>query len=164
MAYLNKDQYAYRRESAAQRNAKSAEIGMTNGMTEEQAEAIAHLCSARHEMHCNIDRLVHDGESRFIARSLQQANEEIHNSGLPRLTCLPLYDDDCIHIDDLNLLSEWGDMPDINDDTYQDWFDTNYERIYQEWSDLNDKIEAYLREIDEKFSTSFAPTGKLRNF
>lgn len=163
MAYLNKDQYAYRRESAAQRNAKSAEIGMRNGMTEEQAEAIAHLCSARHEMHSNIDRLVHDGESRFIAQSLQQANEEIHNSGLPRLTCLPLYDDDCIHIDDMELLTSYDNPPD-DEDKFQNWYATNYERIYEEWSDLNDKIESYLREIDEKFSTSFAPTGKLRNF
>lgn len=163
MAYLNKDQYAYRRESAAQRNAKSAEIGMRNGMTEEQAEAIAHLCSARHEMHCNIDGLVSDGGYSFIARRLQQTNEEIHNSGLPRLTCLPLYDDDCIHIDDMELLTSYDNPPD-DEDEFQNWYATNYERIYEEWSDLNDKIEDYLREIDEKFSTSFAPTGKLRNF
>lgn len=41
MAYLNKRQYDYRRESAAARNLNNEEIAVQNGMTSDQAELIS---------------------------------------------------------------------------------------------------------------------------
>lgn len=55
MAYLNKEQYEYRHETAAARNAKNESIAVENGMTKEQADMISRLCSLRHELHTNID-------------------------------------------------------------------------------------------------------------
>ena len=110
MAYLNKAQYDYRRESAAARNISNEEIAVQNGMTEKQAELISELAAQRHEMHCNIDRLVCDGSYDKIGETLALTNEEIKMSGLPPVCGL----DDLSHclsetmayidIDDLDLL------------------------------------------------------------
>lgn len=54
MAYLNKEQYEYRREAAATRNLKNEQTAIENGMTENQADLISRLCSLRHEYHCNL--------------------------------------------------------------------------------------------------------------
>lgn len=54
MAYLTKEQYEYRRESAARRNIHSVAVAVEHGMTEKEAELICELCSTRHEMLCNI--------------------------------------------------------------------------------------------------------------
>lgn len=62
MAYLNKQQYGYRRESAAARNLNNEEIAVQNGMTSDQAELISKLCAIRHDFHCNIDSIVKGGD------------------------------------------------------------------------------------------------------
>ena len=80
-------------------------------MTEKQAELISELAAQRHEMHCNIDRLVCDGSYDKIGETLALTNEEIKMSGLPPVCGL----DDLSHclsetmayidIDDLDLLN-----------------------------------------------------------
>ena len=63
MAYLNKQQYEYRRESAAARNLNNEDIAVQKGMTSDQASLISKLCAIRHEFHCNIDRIVKSADN-----------------------------------------------------------------------------------------------------
>lgn len=167
MAFLTKEQYDYRRKSAEARNLNNEEIAVNNGMTEEQAELISELASIRHEMHCNIDSLVYDGSYDRIGKNLALTNDKIKESGLPPVCGLNdvaevLADDYAyIDIDDFNLLYELKLFPDDNDERDQK-IEEEYERIYDEWSQLNNNIEKYLSEIDKKYGTHWCPTGALR--
>jgi hypothetical protein len=161
MAYLNKQQYGYRREAAAARNLNNEEIAVQNGITSEQAELISELCAIRHEFHCNIDSLIKSSEDHTIYDNIERIEDEINESGLPELhvACMLL------DIDDLDgLIYEYGDdVPEDHDSQeYRDWYDDNYSRIYGELEEANKSIETYLSSIDAKYGTSWCPTGHLR--
>lgn len=83
MAYLNKQQYEYRRESAAARNLHNEKIAVEHGMSEEQAELISELCAIRHEFHCNMDSLVKGGDNNSIVGEIETIEEEINEVGYP---------------------------------------------------------------------------------
>lgn len=164
MAYLNKKQYEYRRESSAARNLKNEQIACKNGMTEEQAEKITCLCSLRHEFHCNLESYAKDSESRGdIRRRLALVEEEICKAGLPELNIVNTFDE----VDDMDgLIYYYGDdVPEDHDsEDFAAWYNKEYSRVYGELSDINDSIESYLKNIDERYNTSFCPTGALRVF
>ena len=82
MAYLNKEQYEYRRNSASERNAHNEEIAISNGMTKEQADMITRLCGLRHKLHTNIDKCAESSENGILAK-IDKLNEEIRLSGPP---------------------------------------------------------------------------------
>lgn len=161
MAYLNKQQYEYRRESAAARNLNNEKIAVEHGMSEEQAELISELCAIRHEFHCNMDSLVKGGDNNSIVDEIETIEEEINESGLPQLNVsLRLLD-----IDDIDgLIYEYGDnVPEDHDSQeFHDWYDDNYYRIYSELAEINKNIEKYLDNIDSQYGTHWCPTGKLR--
>lgn len=161
MAKLNKSQYDYRREAAAARNIDNEEIAMQNGMNEEQAELISKLCSIRHNFHCNMDSLAKSSEDNSIFEEIENVEDAINESGLPQLNVASML----LDTDDMNgLIYEYGDdVPEDHDSQeFQDWYDDNYARIYDELEGVNKEIEDYLRVIDENYHTSFAPTGALR--
>lgn len=161
MAYLNQHQYDYRRESAARRAAENSDIGQQNGMTEREAEFITELCSLRHEMHSNIRSYIQS--SADISDEMIKLRDSINDTSLPRLDYGRFNDSEFIDIDTIDLLYEIDDVPE-DDQERKEWYTENYERIYSDWEELNDIIERYLAEIDNKYKTSFAPTGKLRVF
>lgn len=164
MAYLNKEQYEYRREAAATRNLKNEQTAIENGMTENQADLISRLCSLRHEYHCNLAAYTKDSESREdIRRNFARIEEEISKEGLPELDIANTFDE----VDDMDgLIYYYGDdVPEDHDSAeFQEWYKEEYSRIYDELSDVNDTIEKYLKKIDDKYKTSFCPTGALRAF
>ncbi|WP_278778248.1 hypothetical protein [Leyella stercorea] len=164
MAYLNKEQYEYRREAAATRNVKNEQTAIENGMTENQADLISRLCSLRHEYHCNLAAYTKDSESREdIRRNFARIEEEISKEGLPELDIANTFDE----VDDMDgLIYYYGDdVPEDHDSAeFQEWYKEEYSRIYDELSDVNDTIEKYLKKIDDKYKTSFCPTGALRAF
>lgn len=164
MAYLNKKQYEYRREAAATRNLKNEQTAIENGMTENQADLISRLCSLRHEYHCNLAAYTKDSESREdIRRNFARIEEEISKEGLPELDIVNTFDE----VDDMDgLIFYYGeDVPEDHDSAeFQEWYKEEYSRIYDELSDVNDTIEKYLKKIDDKYKTSFCPTGTLRAF
>lgn len=169
MAYLNKRQYEYRENAAAERNFKNGEIAMENGMTEEQADLIKELCSLRHELHTNMDALVKGNDNNRIEKRLIRLNDEIRQSGLTPISCIPAYEGEFIDIDSIEMLtddaySEYCDyeIPESGTKEWQDWYDREYYRIYDEWSEIHEGIENYLREIDNQYGTKFCPTGALR--
>nr|DAX29861.1 MAG TPA: Cpf1/RNA Complex FUNCTION-RNA complex.49A [Caudoviricetes sp.] len=160
MAYLNKQQYGYRRESAATRNLNNEEIAVQNGMTSDQAELISKLCAIRHDFHCNIDSIVKGGDDNSISDEIENIEYGINESGLPELNISSML----LDVDDMNgLVYEYGeDVPDHDSQEFQDWYDDNYARIYSELEEVNKSIEKYLANIDNRYGTSWCPTGQLR--
>ena len=161
MAYLNKQQYGYRRESAAARNLNNEEIAVQNGMTSDQAELISKLCAIRHDFHCNIDSIVKGGDDNSISDEIENIEYGINESGLPELDIVSML----LDIDDLDgLVYEYGeDVPEDHDsEEFQNWYDDNYARIYSELEEVNKSIEKYLANIDNQYETSWCPTGQLR--
>lgn len=162
MAYLNKKQYEYRRESAEARNMDNESIAIDHGMNEDQAHLISELCCVRHEFHCNLDRLTENCENCMdIIRDLQRVEDDINKSGLPHLYVAEQFED----IEDMDgLIYYYGDdVPEDHDsEEYNEWYSENYSRIYHEIENINNQIEDYLREIDKCYHTSFCPTGRLR--
>lgn len=162
MAYLSKGQYNYRRESAARRNAENEQIAIENGMSEEQAELISKLCSLRHEMHMNMDAIVKgDDKASEIMQDFVALEGQMQDAGLTDFNV----SDSLSELDDMNgLIYEYGeDVPQDHDSKeFQDWYDDEYQRIYDDLSSIHDSIESYLSSIDKKYKTSFCPTGALR--
>lgn len=161
MAYLNKQQYGYRRESAAARNLNNEEIAVQNGMTSDQAELISKLCAIRHDFHCNIDSIVKGGDDNSISDEIENIEYGINESGLPELNISSML----LDVDDMNgLVYEYGeDVPEDHDsEEFQNWYDDNYARIYSELEEVNKSIEKYLANIDNQYGTSWCPTGQLR--
>lgn len=83
MAKLNKEQYYRRAINAERRNAKNEEIAISNGMPEHWAELVTELCRIRHEMHCNIDKLVNSSErdATEISDSIVEINFKLMECG-----------------------------------------------------------------------------------
>lgn len=161
MAYLNQKQYDYRRESAAARNLTNEQIAVQNGMSEDQAELISKLCTIRHDFHCNMGSMAKSNEDHSIIDAIEQIEDDINKSGLPQLNVSRLL----LDLDDMNgLIYDYGDdVPEDHDSQeFQNWYDDNYARIYDELEGVNKAIEDYLRVIDKDYHTSFAPTGALR--
>lgn len=162
MAYLNKEQYEYRKNSAAERNAHNEEIAISNGMTKEQADMFTRLCGLRHELHTNIDNCAESSENGILAK-IDEQNEEIRLSGLDGVS----FSADCgevAMIDDIDGLMEYSDdIPKDHDSKdYDTWYWENKNRIVSELLQANNEIEIYLGEIDKAYGTSFCPTGMSR--
>lgn len=164
MAYLNKEQYAYRRESAARRNADNEVVAVEHGMTEEQAELISDLCRLRHELHTNMDRVTRSDTDLRIKAQLVAANAAIKESGLTPVPCIPTDEGDYIDIDDIDLLQEIEEWPESHTDEWQEKWNEEYSRIYDELEQLNSDIEHYLADIDKQYGTAWCPSGALRIF
>ena len=158
---LKKEQYDYRRESAANRNADNEETAARNGMEQGQAELITELCSMRHDLHCSI-RDIATGDEGGMLNELVRLNIRIKESGFTPMDFVPSDEEDFIDIDSIALLEEMGEAPDSDSDEYDTWLADTLDRIEGELCGLNGKIEGYLRNIDRKYSTKFAPTGALR--
>ena len=164
MAYLNKEQYAYRRESAARRNADNEVVAVEHGMTGEQAELISDLCRLRHELHTNMDRVTRSDTDLRIKAQLVAANAAIKESGLTPVPCIPTDEGDYIDIDDIDLLQEIEEWPESRTDEWQEKWNEEYSRIYDELEQLNSDIEHYLADIDKQYGTAWCPSGALRAF
>ena len=155
----NVDKYERKREWAARRMAENA---LNENLTQEQHEALAELAAARHNLHISIDRLI-QGEDWSAERRLIKANIAIEESGLKPMDFIPTDESDFIDIDNLRLATEIDEVPDEDDEEeYNDWYVDFVHRVSGEWEDINTKIENYLREIDKKYGTNYAPSGMSR--
>lgn len=162
MAYLTKDQYDRRRENAAKRNAANEEILVEAGWAEADAELISRVCALRHEFHCNMDRIAEFGrEGSMALRELNELDEKLSDRGLPTIEGLPCEADmDCMD----GLTYYYGeDVPEDHDsEEFREWYNEEFDRILDELNEGNNAIERYLKSIDDKYGTHFAPTGAQR--
>lgn len=102
-----KEMYERRREYAAAHNLRNEKIAVANGMAENAAELISQICSLRHNIHCNIDHYVLGEDGGGDCEILADTFEKLRS-----------YDE-----------------PDRDKDegAWQNWYNTHYERIYDEY-------------------------------
>lgn len=109
-------------------------------------------------MHSNIDHLTSDSE--LMERELDEMEARLVSCGLPSL--ISKYDD----WDDYE--TPWARFDIIAtmmpDDGEEYDYDDIYCHCYDQWSDLNSRIESYLRDRDAEWGTAFAPSGFTRLF
>lgn len=164
MAKIPKFVFDKRAISASRRMMDNAEKGLEKGLTKQQADALAKLAAARHQFHTNSDAVIKGLDSGDQAKkNLLDAIIEINEAKLPPLNGIPynIISDHDGYID-IDAISE---LPDILGQEGVDWnFLDEYSRISDEVSKANSFIEKYLGEIDEKYGTSYKPTGTFRNF
>lgn len=161
MAQLDKNAYYRKMIYAGKKMAANKEI---QTLTEEQHDALSQMCSARHELHTNMDRITKGSEQDYLG-SIIEANGALGKSGLPIIDGIPTDTTDYIDIDSIRELEDLGEAPSRDDeDEWQEWYDAEYHRIYDELSKLNKKIEKYLEQIDAEHGTHYAPTGASRIF
>lgn len=160
-AYLSKDAYDKKREYAARKMMRNKEI---DSLTDEQHDALSNLCSIRHKLHTNMDKVT-KSDNDNIKKDIVIANIQIRESGLNPMEFVPLDEIDYIDIDTIEdlYIYEEDSIPE-DEEERQNWLDYNYERIYSELSILNNKIETYLKQIDEQYGTEYCPTGLSRKF
>lgn len=131
---------------------QNAEIMTEKGLTEEQIEVVKRITEMRHEIHTNPESLFNTAHPDFSEYFdfIYDINEELKNVGLPIIK---------------NLI----DVEDLIDDN--DFFDFNnfetLEEAYWEYlkqhEEINNAIENWMKEFDEKFGTEITPTGIARN-
>lgn len=161
MAYLTKDDYFRREQAAARRMQRNAE---NPALTEAQHDALATLCAVRHELHSTPrvgDVLFNEedpGYSRLwaILETENQTNEvltALTEAGLPAMdwTC------DGVEYDSMLM---WKEV--YGTEATEDEIEDAVMGLYDLARAFNDTCEAYLRGIDNKYGTNYAPTGALR--
>lgn len=150
---MAKEIYEIRENYARKRAIENAEIGIENGLAEEQTYMLDSICSIRHRMHTTDASRVYNVEASEYHQYTAYCDE------INRL------------VSELNLNIEFREL-DTTDfpDSYCDDVDglSNDERIesietvadYMEM--FNKRIEKYLHEVDKHFGTSYEPTGATR--
>ena len=148
-----KQMYEGKSRYVARKYAENKEIGLENGLTEEQIEVLQELCTFRHELHCNLDVLYYseNGKHNYFESML---NNDIYEM-LEKVN-LPYQ----------NMIFSTDDLCDDNVCLDLDYTDEEKENALQECLEfagkVNNKIEDYLREIDKQYKTQFCPTGISR--
>lgn len=161
MTNLDKNAYYGKMIYAGKKMAANKEI---QTLTEEQHDALSQMCSARHELHTNMDRITRGTEKDYLGNIIE-ANGMFKKSALPIIDGIPTDTVDYIDIDSIRELEDLGEAPSRDDeDEWQEWYNTEYSRIHDELAELNKKIEKYLERIDAEHGTHYAPTGKSRIF
>lgn len=156
---VSKEGYERKREWAARRMKENKKI---KTLTETQHEALEELASIRHEIHSNKKSVIISDE-QGLKKKLIKVNEWLLNSGLIPMEFVPTSNEDYIDIDTIDELYEIEDVPE-DDGERSDWYDENYIRISGELEDLNTQIEDYMRKIDARYGTNYAPSGMSRVF
>ena len=161
MTNLDKNAYYGKMIYAGKKMAANKEI---QTLTEEQHDALSQMCSARHELHTNMDRITRGTEKDYLGNIIE-ANGTLKKSALPIIDGIPTDTADYIDIDSIRELEDLGEVPSRdNEDEWQEWYNAEYHRIYDELENLNKTIEKYLEQIDIEHGTHYAPSGASRIF
>lgn len=158
MAYLSKEQYERRNENAWERMAENAE---NKALSEEQHEALAFMCQIRHEIHClDVESLFNSESSDFdkwkYVDTCNFDNEiclKIKESKLPKWNWFC----DSSTVDSDSTVYEC-----YPEEEREKTRETAIEEISSIKEKFNSSCEEYLRMIDNKYGTSYCPTGALR--
>ena len=132
-------------------------------LTEEQIGAVEWLCKVRHDLHVNGDEVLFYTEHAENSYYTDLVTELITNTMREQFSDFPyiyidvveLNDDDCWFNPDII------DQADYNYDMQEYYLECTSE-IYEEIKRINTIIEDWLREFDEKYNTSYCPTGATR--
>lgn len=123
-------------------------------LTEEQHDALSDLANLRHQLHTNRGLLFNDeAPNDNLWKSYDHINEKLTACNLPTID-LPDYTEDFVTTMDYEIDNEGL--------SYSEWHEKYLEKFYDDMEEVNDKIKAYLRAIDEKYGTKYAPRGATR--
>lgn len=149
MAVIPKEVFDRRRESFWDHMEKQKEI---RTLTEEKHNILSELAELRHRIHtCGDGMYLTESADYGMWEELRYIREKLRLSGLG----------------DIEFNEE--EVPTDNDRYYGIIEDSdeaekeNREEYYESISELNEKIEDFLKKIDEKHGTNYAPTGAFRN-
>ena len=140
------------------------EIGLDNGLSEEQIDAIEDICRIRHQIHSDPK-----APRELFGYDDYGYWEYIDTSNLDNKIKLIILEND---------LPSWGweydfvnapnyiDMDEVeSDEDKQDIFDNGIFELSNLIEKWNNSIEYYLKdEIDKKYGTDYCPTGSSRVF
>lgn len=156
-----KEIYARKAEWAAKRHAKNSATGQLNGMSEDLTEAIERLCSLRHELHTS-EKSIFLREADTLSQ-LVKINHTLAELGHV-MTFIPSDVSDYIDIDSDDVVYFYAEEEgiEVGTDEFMEFYEEHYTRVVGELNDLNNKIEGYLRDIDNRYGTSYCPTGYTR--
>lgn len=154
MDYIERKQmYEGKARYVARKYEENKEIGLENGLTEEQIEVLQKLCTFRHELHCNQEALYYSEfpNSREFSYMLNDGIADmLKKVNLPSEN-MYFYTDDLI---DDNVCLDL----DYTDEEKEEALEACFEFA----RNVNNEIEDYLREIDKQYKTQFCPTGFSR--
>ena len=165
MAHFDKETYEKKEEWAVSHNKEQSEIAIANGMTEEQAAAMEQLCKDRHYLHTHASDLFisESSDHLTICKMLDteyESESNIHNyltkAGLSNNLSF-----DTISLDDNSTYDVDQDFND--DDEREEARIKALENSADFMEKVNDKIEQFMRAIDEKYGTQYCPTGIARS-
>lgn len=164
-----KEMYEAKARYAARKFNESAALA-DNKLSNAQLNTIASVTNLRHWWHCNGAEALTNPEASENAKARKIAEGEWLGSDelatVASLECGTLYTpaggDDIHDVDDWYYVMEekeqsrYADIDEFKSECYA----KNGEIVER----INNEIEAWLRRVDEKFGTCFAPTGMSRIF
>lgn len=132
-------------------------------LTEEQIGAVEWLCKVRHDLHTNGDKVLFYTEQAENSYYTDLVTERITDTMREQFSDFPtvyidvadLNDDDCWYNSDII------DQADYNYDKQEYYLESTRE-IWEQIERINAIIEDWLRKFDEKYNTSYCPTGATR--
>ena len=170
MAYYDKEAYEAKQRYADNRNKRNSEVAMLNGMTKEQAAVVTWLCEVRHYIHCNYSDAFNDEADTDVM-------DYIYDGKIAQIQDFDDYGDTCIFHGENTLINtalvlagfdkiefidntQWEFLPTSLTYEYDDLTEDEARVVFDEaFESLDSEIIKYLQQIDEKYKSSFAPTG-----
>lgn len=174
------------------RNRKNEEIGLENGLTDNQIEAIEDICRMRHEIHSLDVDSIRNGESadcNLIENNLDKINNLISENELPELLVKSYtYEDEWItdcdwyygdakeeyaakaqtevdngfEFDTDEKKIHFFPIHDIDELAFTLFIADAAERNTEIKEKINEAIENWLLDIDKKYQTNYCPIGGQR--
>ena len=131
-------------------------------MPEEWEDGLLALTSLRHKLHSTDRRDLFNCEcSDNLFDIVNQIDQALSESKMPEIK----YSIDVIELpDDEVYFYVLSDEERDSYEDYSDWLENSgaFEEFCEGVETINKDIERYLKEIDQKYGTSFEPTGSTR--
>ena len=161
-----KDDIYFKKQSFISKKMKANScIGLENGLSEEQVEFMENVCTMRHLMHTNIYALYNVQNALYDKLSIWLYNlrDDIIKFNLPQMKFsvdLMFIDNSSTwdEIDSLDFACESAEEDEVKEKARQEYEAQAIEDFYT----IHDDIESWLRKVDKKYKTEYAPSGMSR--
>ena len=165
MGKIDKDGYAHKREWAAKKMSAQRAIAT---LTEEQHELLEELCGFRHDLHTSWksafnsqssdhERLVDEIDSNSVGLTGEELPCRVERT----FGKMPFSPVEIISDLDYDIQREAENI-EMGTEEARILRDRLYSETCEQLERINEEIECFLIEIDEKYGTDYAPTGATR--
>ena len=161
-----KDDIYFKKQSFISKKMKvNSCIALENGLSEEQIDFIENVCTMRHLMHTNIYALYNVQNAMYDKLSIWLYNlrDDIIKFNLPKIKFsvdLNFVDNSSTwdEIDSLDFACESEEEIEAKEKARQ-----KYEaQAILDYYEIHDDVENWLRKVDKKYKTEYAPSGMSR--